>query len=104
MQIPKDRSSYSAILCDMVPTAQKPGLNINPGQEKKKEKKKIPAAFAKYKFYLDIKASKVKSTLLEDITALGGVSLVQFRSSNKSGNSPQILHLKCASKDFDPRF
>jgi len=67
----------------MVPTAQKPGLLINPGQEKKKEKKKFPAAFSKYKFYLDIKASKVKSSLLDDIAALGGVCnyLNQFINS-----------------------
>jgi hypothetical protein len=61
----------------MVPMADKPGPTFNPAQEKKKEKKRFPAAFAKYKFYLDIKASKVKSTLIEDILALGG-SLVEF--------------------------
>lgn len=31
-----------------------------------------PAAFAKYRFYLDIRSARVKATLVEDILALGG--------------------------------
>ena len=62
----------------MVSTAQKPGLPPTNGQEKKKDKKRYPAAFIKYKFYLDVKVSKVRSSLLEDIQALGGVSNVQI--------------------------
>ena len=46
----------------------------------KKKAKKIayPAAFSKYKFYLDIKVSKIRSKLVEDISSLGGVSYLLY--------------------------
>ena len=41
--------------------------------KKKSKKTSYPAAFAKYKFYLDVKLSKTKTKLVEDISSLGGV-------------------------------
>jgi len=58
----------------MVSTAQKPGSHRTPANDKK-SKKSYPAAFTKYKFYLDVKSSKVKSNLVDDIIALGGTLL-----------------------------
>jgi len=39
-----------------------------------KRRSRYPAAFAKYRFYLDIRSARVKAALIEDILALGGVS------------------------------
>ena len=61
----------------MVSTAQKPGSHRTPANDKK-SKKSYPAAFTKYKFYLDVKSSKVKSNLVDDIIALGGVSVLNI--------------------------
>ena len=58
----------------MVSTVEKTGHQPTTGQDKKKDRKRYPAAFSKYKFYLDIKTSKAKSSLIDDIQALGGVS------------------------------
>ena len=38
------------------------------------KRRSYPAAFAKYRFYLDIRSARVKAALIEDILALGGVS------------------------------
>ena len=40
-----------------------------------KTRSKIPLAFEKYKFYLDIRG-KAKASLIEDLKNLGGVSLI----------------------------
>ena len=45
---------------------------------KKKDKKSYPAPFIKYNFYLDVKPSKVKNNLIDDIAALGGVSFLFY--------------------------
>jgi hypothetical protein len=37
-----------------------------------------PAAFAKYRFYLDIRSARTKAALIDDILALGGVSTSSF--------------------------
>jgi hypothetical protein len=39
-----------------------------------KRRSHYPAAFVKYRFYLDIRSARVKAALIEDILALGGVS------------------------------
>ena len=61
----------------MVSEAKKPAAHCTPPKDSKR-KKSYPAAFSKYKFYLDVKSSKVKTTLIEDIIALGGVSHLVF--------------------------
>ena len=38
------------------------------------KRRSYPAAFAKYRFYLDIRSARAKAALIEDILALGGVS------------------------------
>jgi hypothetical protein len=38
------------------------------------KRRSYPAAFAKYRFYLDIRSARAKAALVEDILALGGVS------------------------------
>lgn len=61
----------------MVSTAHKPGLSPQLGQDKKKEKVPTTTPFTKYRFYLDVKASKVKTALISDVLSFGG-TLVEF--------------------------
>jgi hypothetical protein len=52
-------------------------ISTTGSHHKKKHKHQLPLVFSKYKFYLDVRASKSKTALIEDINCLGG-TLAEF--------------------------